>query len=93
MEFGFYLPNHGPNARPEPLAAIARRGDELGFYCMVAGDHILVPEDIESPYPYTVGGAFPGGESGEYLEQLTLLTPCSPTWLGSPSASGWCPAS
>lgn len=74
MEFGFYLPNHGPNARPEPLAAIARRGDELGFYCMVAGDHILVPEDIESPYPYTVGGAFPGGESGEYLEQLTLLT-------------------
>ena len=74
MKFGFYLPNHGPNARPEPLAAIARRGDELGFYCMVAGDHILVPEDIESPYPYTVGGAFPGGESGEYLEQLTLLT-------------------
>ncbi len=74
MEFGFYLPNHGPNARPEPLAAIARRGDELGYYCMVAGDHILVPEAIESPYPYTVSGAFTGGEGGEYLEQLTLLT-------------------
>jgi probable F420-dependent oxidoreductase len=68
------LPNSGPTARPGPLAEIARRGDELGFYCMVAGDHILVPDDIDSPYPYTVGGQFPGGESGEYLEQLTLLT-------------------
>ena len=74
MKFGFYLPNHGPAARPEPLAAIARKGDELGFYCMVAGDHILVPESIESPYPYTVSGEFPGGDSGEYFEQLTLLT-------------------
>jgi probable F420-dependent oxidoreductase len=41
---------------------------------MVAGDHILVPDNIESPYPYTVGGEFPGGEGGEYFEQLTLLT-------------------
>jgi probable F420-dependent oxidoreductase len=73
MKFGFYLPNQGPTARPEPLAAIARTGDELGFYCMVAGDHILVPQRIDSPYPYTIGGEFPGG-SGEYFEQLTLLT-------------------
>ena len=74
MKFGFYLPNHGPTARPEPLAAIAQQGDALGFYCMVAGDHILVPGSIDSPYPYTISGEFPGGESGEYFEQLTLLT-------------------
>ena len=74
MDFGFYLPNNGPTARPEPLAEIARRGDRLGFHCMVAGDHILVAKTIDSPYPYTVGGEFPGGGSGEYLEQLTLLT-------------------
>ena len=74
MNFGFYLPNHGPNARPEPLARIAQQGDESGFYCMVAGDHILVPNQVDSPYPYTVSGEFAGGESGEYFEQLTLLT-------------------
>ena len=74
MKFGFYLPNHGPTAQPEPLATIARRGADLGFYCMVAGAHILVPKEIESPYPYTVGGEFPGGDRGEYFEQLTLLT-------------------
>ena len=74
MQFGFYLPNHGPNAQPGPLAQIAQTGDRLGFYCMVAGDHVLVPGRIDSPYPYTVGGEFPTGESGEYFEQLTLLT-------------------
>ena len=74
MRFGFYLPNSGPTARPEPLAAIARKGDELGFYCMVAGDHILVPREINSPYPYTADGSFHPGGAAEYLEQLTLLT-------------------
>lgn len=74
MRFGFYLPNSGPTARPEPLAAIARKGDELGFYCMVAGDHILVPREINSTYPYTADGRFHAGGAAEYLEQLTLLT-------------------
>ena len=74
MKFGFYLPNHGPNARPEPLARIAKQGDELGFYCMVSGDHILVPNQVNSAYPYTLSGEFSGDESGEYFEQLTLLT-------------------
>ena len=74
MRFGFYLPNSGPTARPEPLAAIARKGDELGFYCMVAGDHILVPREVNSTYPYTADGRFHGGAAAEYLEQLTLLT-------------------
>jgi probable F420-dependent oxidoreductase len=74
MKFGFYLPNHGPNARPERLARIAQQGDAAGFYCMVAGDHILVPNRVDSPYPYTLSGEFSGGETGEYFEQLTLLT-------------------
>ena len=74
MRFGFYLPNSGPNAQPGPLSAIARKGDELGFYCMVAGDHILVPREVNSPYPYTADGRFHGGNAAEFMEQLTLLS-------------------
>jgi len=74
MEFGFYLPNHGPTSRPGPLAEIAQAGDENGFECMVVGDHIIVPKSIKSVYPYTIDGEFPGGDTGEYLEQLTLLS-------------------
>ena len=72
MEFGFYLPTNGPTAQPDDLAEIARHGDRLGYHSMVVGDHVLVPKQIDSPYPYTVSGEFPGGETGEYLEQSSV---------------------
>ena len=31
-------------------------------------------KSIKSVYPYTIDGEFPGGDTGEYLEQLTLLS-------------------
>ena len=74
MHFGFYLPMSGPTARPDPLAEIAKRGDSLGFHSMVVADHIVQPRQIQSAYPYTVGGVYPGAEVGECMEQLTLLT-------------------
>ena len=74
MKYGFYIPNRGPLASPHNLIAYARRGEELGFHCMVVGDHIIMPTRISSPYPYTISGEFPGAGDGEWMEQLTLLT-------------------
>ena len=75
MRFGFYMPNSGPTAQPDALAEIALRGDELGFNCLVVPDHVVEPNQIKSPYPYTVGGEFGGGQrsDGEWPEQLTTL--------------------
>ena len=75
MRFGFYLPNSGPTSKPDALAEIARRGDQLGFHCLVAADHIVEPTVIKSPYPYAVGGEFAGDQKseGEWPEQVTLL--------------------
>ena len=75
MRFGFYLLNSGPTSQPDALAEIARRGDQLGFHCLVAADHIVEPTQIKSPYPYTVGGELGGGPNsdGEWPEQVTLL--------------------
>lgn len=76
MEFGFYLPNSGEGAMPDALASIARLGDRLGFYCMVAPDHILMPRQVDSVYPYSVTGSIlAGGNSGagEWPEQITTL--------------------
>ena len=72
MKYGFTLPGRGPMASPERLGTIARRGEDLGFDCLLTGDHILVPKNISSPYPYTEGGEFPGSDSGESMEQITL---------------------
>jgi len=71
MRFGFYLPTRGKTATPEALEALLARGEALGFASVVIADHIVFPVTIESKYPYTVSGAFPG--QGDALEQLALM--------------------
>ena len=76
MEYGFYLPNSGAGAEPDALADIAKQGDRLGFYCMVMPDHILQPNQVDSPYPYSLtGDILAAGQSGdgEWPEQITTL--------------------
>ncbi|MDP6550344.1 MAG: LLM class F420-dependent oxidoreductase [Dehalococcoidia bacterium] len=76
MKYGFYTPNAGSTGgQPDSLAAIARQGDQLGFDYMVFPDHVVQPNGITSPYPYTVKGDFAGGVEGggEWMEQLTTL--------------------
>jgi probable F420-dependent oxidoreductase len=74
MEFGFGIPMRGPMATPEGIATLARTGEELGFAMMTVSDHIVIPKTIASTYPYNESGSFTGGQSGEYLEQLSLLS-------------------
>ena len=74
MKYGLNLPGRGPLATPERLSALANKGEELGYDSVCTGDRILVPRKIGSAYPYTENGEFPGGSSGEAMEQLTLLS-------------------
>ena len=74
MKYGFTLPGRGHLATPERLGIIARKGEEFGFDTLLTGDHILVPKNISSVYPYTEGGEFPGSGSGESMEQITQLS-------------------
>jgi probable F420-dependent oxidoreductase len=74
MKYGFTLPSRGPLASPGNLSAIAKHGEDLGFHMMMFPDHIVMPRRIESPYPYTPSGVFPGTDNDECMEQLTTLT-------------------
>ena len=74
MKYGIPLPGHGLLATPERLSAIAKKAEELGYDSLLTGDHIVVPRKISSPYPYTETGEFPSSPTGEYMEQLTLLS-------------------
>lgn len=75
MEFGFGVPTRGPLATPDNIMTLARRGEEMGFNIISVSDHIVIPRKINSRYPYTETGEFPGGSSsGECLEQLSLLS-------------------
>jgi probable F420-dependent oxidoreductase len=74
MEFGFGITTRGPLATPEDVGALAHQGEELGFAIMSVSDHVIIPKDIASTYPYSESGAFAGRSSGDCMEQLTLLS-------------------
>ena len=72
MDFGFSIPSGGINATPEIIARLARRGEELGFAYIGIPDHIVIPNNVESRYPYSEDGTFSG--SGYVLDQLTVAS-------------------
>lgn len=73
MEFGFTIPTRGPLATPDAVAAFARAAAELGFTHLAVPDHVIVPRSIDSRYPYSASGEFPGATSGACFDQFTLL--------------------
>ena len=73
MDFGFSVPTRGPQATREAIAALAQAGEKQGYAYVNVNDHIVVPKTIDSTYPYSEKGDWPGGKFGEALEQLTEL--------------------
>ena len=72
MKFGFNVPVRGPGADRKGMHEIARRAELLNYDYIAVTDHIAVPRNIDSRYPYTEDGMFPG-RVGEYLEPLCLM--------------------
>ena len=73
MHFGYDIPTRGPLASPENISSIAQRGKALGFGTAYVNDHIVVPRDIASRYPYSEGGDWAGGQFGEAMDILSML--------------------
>lgn len=71
MRFGFYLPTRGPTATPEGYTALVQAAEGAGFSSTMIGDHVVFPTTVESTYPYTASGVFPGG--GDALEMFSLM--------------------
>ena len=72
MKFGFNVPVRGPGADRKGMHEIACRAELLNYDYIAVTDHIAVPRNIDSRYPYTEDGMFPG-RVGEYLEPLCLM--------------------
>ena len=75
MQVGLSLPQFGPTATREHVLRCAQAADAAGFDSLWAADHVVVPREFRSPYPYAADGI----NSTIYppdvmLEALTLLT-------------------
>ena len=71
MQFGFNAPTAGPLSAAGPLAEMCVGGEAMGFDYATFSDHVVIPTEIESTYPYSATGEFPAGARAGRHEQLT----------------------
>lgn len=73
MKFGLRLPGAGPYAGPESITAFAQKAETLGFHSLFMTDHIALPVNIETKYPYREDGKFFWPPETPYLDIFMVL--------------------
>ena len=71
--FGTSVPTRGPLAHPEGLRALAQRADDLGYDHIWVSDHIILPREVSSFYPYAADGVATFVPDQPYYEPLAAL--------------------
>lgn len=74
MSLGCVYPNRGPMATPEHLVRFAHTAEALGFETIWTSDHIVVPTEVKSFYPYHATGQMPFVPEEPYWEPLIVMT-------------------
>lgn len=73
MEIGLHLPQFGPLATREGITGFAQLAEEFGFESLWVSDHVIVPREMSSRYPYSRDGAFPIQPDLPMLEPIATL--------------------
>lgn len=74
MGIGCVYPNRGAMATPTNLVRFAHTAEALGFDTIWTSDHIVVPTEVQSFYPYHPAGQMPFVPAEPYLEPLIVMT-------------------
>lgn len=73
MQFGAHLFGVGAMAEPAALVEVTRLAEHLGYHSVFLADHIIVPRELESKYPYTRDGTFPYAPDKDWLDPMVAL--------------------
>src|SRR3982074_3155545 len=73
MDFGLPAASRGALGNRDGYIAAAEAAERLGFGFISVNDHVVVPRDIASRYPYSESGEWAGRTAGECLDQLSTL--------------------
>jgi probable F420-dependent oxidoreductase len=73
MKFGLSTLTSGVFTTREAYITAARAAERAGFDFMSVSDHIVVPANLQTHYPYRVGGAFTATEQGYCFDQLATI--------------------
>lgn len=72
MEIGVHLPHVGPRATRATIVDFARRMEALGYDSLWVSDHVVIPREYDSRYPYNPSGKL-GWTEMPLLEPLSTL--------------------
>jgi probable F420-dependent oxidoreductase len=78
MKFGIAFANTGPFASPAGASAMAEAAEQSGFESVWTVEHVVVPRDYSSAYPYSRDGKMPGGGEFDIPDPLIWLS-----WLAA----------
>ncbi len=73
MHFALTGVGSGSTVRPEPLVQVAQEAEVLGFESLWIPEHLAVPVQMDSPYPYSADGQFPGGPNAGLHDPFVAL--------------------
>ena len=73
VTFGCSLPSRGAMASPDNLRNLAQRAEDLSFDHVWVSDHIIIPHEVASFYPYAADGVAPFQRDNTYFEPLAAL--------------------
>lgn len=71
--FGIVFANSGPFARPEAAAMLAEHAERVGFESLWTVEHVVIPKDYASVYPYNASGRAPAAETSDIPDPLIWL--------------------
>src|SRR5262249_13678665 len=74
VNLGFQVLSSGPLATPEHMVEMARTAERLGYDSFTVTDHIVIPRQYTSRYPYAPSGRLRAEPDEDYYEALTLLS-------------------
>lgn len=73
MKIGIQPPTSGPLATPAFMTELAETADRLGYHSFHVTDHVVIPADIASRYPYNAAGQLAARPDDPYFEPVSLL--------------------
>ncbi len=73
MKIGLQPPTSGRFASPALIAELAELADGLGYASLHVTDHVVVPAQVDSRYPYNASGVLPATSHDPYFEPISLL--------------------
>ncbi|MCH9671671.1 MAG: LLM class F420-dependent oxidoreductase [Gammaproteobacteria bacterium] len=74
MKIGIVPINLGEFSHPETLVPFVQEAEALGFESMWTFEHVIIPSQYESVYPYSPSGKLAFTADSEFIDPLVALT-------------------